>query len=113
MKIFSIETSCDETSLALLNVTATGFKLEKHLVSSQIAIHSKYGGGVPEVAARKHLEVLFPLLAKTFKPKELERVDLLAVTSGPGLITSLMIGTETAKTLSYLLKKPFVCVNHF
>ncbi len=112
MKVLAIETSCDETAVALLNVGPSGFKLEKNIVSSQIAIHSKYGGVVPEVAARKHLETLLSLLSKTIGLKKLKTVDLLAVTSGPGLITSLMIGTETAKTLAMTLDKPLMGVNH-
>lgn len=112
MKILAIETSCDETAVALLNVGPSGFKLEKNIVSSQIAIHSKYGGVVPEVAARKHLETLLPLLNETIGLKKLKTVDLLAVTSGPGLITSLMIGTETAKTLAMTLGKSLIGVNH-
>ncbi|MFH0873263.1 MAG: tRNA (adenosine(37)-N6)-threonylcarbamoyltransferase complex transferase subunit TsaD [Candidatus Komeilibacteria bacterium] len=112
MRIFAIETSCDETSFALLQVTKSGFDLQQHLVASQINIHKKYGGVVPEVAARKHLEVLLPLLDKSIGLKAVREADLLTVTRGPGLITSLMVGTETAKSLAYSLNKPLVGINH-
>lgn len=112
MKIFAIETSCDETSLAVLDVDRHGFKLKKHLIASQAALHNQYGGVVPEVAARKHSEVLIPLIAQAIGKKVLQSADLLAVTAGPGLITSLMVGTETAKTLSQALSKPLVPINH-
>lgn len=112
MKILAIESSCDETSIALVQVSKAGFKLEKHLIASQIAIHKQYGGVVPEVAARKHLEVLLPLLHKSIGLPTLKTVDVVAVTAGPGLITSLMVGTETAKALAYALAKPLLPVNH-
>jgi len=112
MKILAIESSCDETALALLTVTGQGFKLDKQIVSSQVALHSRYGGVVPELAARMHLETLLPLLDKTIGRTRLKQVDLIAVTSGPGLITSLMVGTETAKALSFALNKPLVGINH-
>ncbi len=112
MKIFAIETSCDETSFALLNITKAGFKLQQHIIASQAAIHSKYGGVVPEVAARMHLEVLLPLLDKSIGLKKIKTTDLIAVTAGPGLITSLMVGTETAKALAFALNKPLLPINH-
>lgn len=112
MKIFAIETSCDETSFALLNVTKAGFDLQHHIIASQATTHSKYGGVVPEVAARMHLEVLLPLLDKSIGLKAIKQADLFAVTAGPGLITSLMVGTETAKALAYALDKPLLPINH-
>ncbi len=112
MKILAIESSCDETSIALVQVSKAGFKVQKHLIASQIAIHKQYGGVVPEVAARKHLEVLLPLLHKSIGLPSLKTVDVIAVTAGPGLITSLMVGTETAKALAYALDKPLLPINH-
>lgn len=112
MKIFAIETSCDETSFALLNVTKVGFDLQQHIIASQATTHSKYGGVVPEVAARMHLEVLLPLLDKSIGLKAIKQADLFAVTAGPGLITSLMVGTETAKALALALNKPLQPINH-
>ncbi len=112
MRILGIETSCDETSIAFLEVRSSGFFLRKHIISSQIHVHSKYGGVVPEVAARMHLEVLQPLLGARIGKRALASVDLIAVTAGPGLITSLMVGVQAAKTLAYLMRKPLVGVNH-
>ena len=98
--ILGIESSCDETSVALLHVSKDSFKLQEHVISSQIAIHSKFGGVVPEVAARHHLETLLPLLDKGIGLNKIKEVDLIAVTSGPGLVTSLLVGVETAKALA-------------
>lgn len=112
MKILGIETSCDETSLAVLDAREGEMNLEKYIVSSQIATHSEYGGVVPEVAARMHCETLLPLVDKTIGKQALSSIDLIAVTAGPGLITSLMVGVQAAKTLSYALRKPLVGVNH-
>ena len=112
MKILAIESSCDETSVALLHVSKDSFKLQEHVISSQIAIHSKFGGVVPEVAARHHLETLLPLLDKGIGLNKIKEVDLIAVTSGPGLVTSLLVGVETAKALAFSLNKPLVGINH-
>ncbi|MCX6786199.1 MAG: tRNA (adenosine(37)-N6)-threonylcarbamoyltransferase complex transferase subunit TsaD [Candidatus Komeilibacteria bacterium] len=110
MKILGIETSCDETAASLLEVKNGGFNLLSNVVLSQTEIHKKYGGIVPEVAARAHLEainfVIAEALGKTIKP------DLIAVTKGPGLITSLAVGVQTAKTLSYIWQAPLIGVNH-
>ncbi|TSC95725.1 MAG: tRNA N6-adenosine threonylcarbamoyltransferase [Parcubacteria group bacterium Athens1014_10] len=113
MIILAIETSCDETALCLLEAKNGSFNILSNLVSSQTNIHRKYGGIVPEVAARKHLEIIIPLIEKSLKnlPKNL-KIDYLAVTNGPGLITSLLVGVETAKTLSYVWQKPLIAVNH-
>lgn len=111
MRILGIESSCDESALSLIDINDSGVKIIKNLVSSQIDIHKKYGGIVPEVAARCHAENFFPLL------KELDidikrDVDLIASTYGPGLITSLTIGLELAKSLSYIYEKPLIPINH-
>lgn len=112
MKILGIESSCDESALSLIEIDKkNNIKILKNLISSQIEIHKQYGGIVPEVAARCHAENFFPLL------KELDidiarDVDLIAVTYGPGLITSLIIGLELGKTLSYIYKKPLIPINH-
>lgn len=114
MKILAIETSCDETSVAILEIKGQTFKVLANLVSSQINIHKKYGGVVPEVAARKHLENMLPLLDKALKQVKLkmQKVDAIAVVYGPGLITSLIVGLETAKTLALVYDKPLIPVNH-
>ncbi|MBI5023331.1 MAG: tRNA (adenosine(37)-N6)-threonylcarbamoyltransferase complex transferase subunit TsaD [Candidatus Magasanikbacteria bacterium] len=110
MLILGVETSCDETSLALLKAKCGKLELQKNLIFSQIKTHAKYGGVVPEVAARAHVEkiamMLKDVLGKKTKP------DVIAVTAGPGLATALLVGVETARTLGYLWKKPVVAVNH-
>lgn len=111
-RILGIESSCDETAVALLKSDGVLFDLEKSLVASQVNIHAKYGGVVPEVAARQHAEVLFPLLVEAGVPKNGAGIDAIAVTYGPGLAPALRIGVEAAKMLSWLWSKPLVPVNH-
>lgn len=110
MRILGIESSCDESAIALLEIKNDKIKILKDIISSQINIHKKYGGIVPEVAARHHAENFFPILKQS--KINLEKIDLIAVTHGPGLITSLMIGVELAKTLAYIYKKPLIPINH-
>ncbi len=117
MRIFAIETSCDETSVALLDVAWTksapsSVRLRKHVISSQIAIHAKYGGVVPEVAARSHVPETVALVTKTLGKHPLDVFDAIAVTKGPGLATALRVGVQAAQTLAWLSKKPIIGVNH-
>jgi len=114
MKILSIETSCDETSSAVLEIKNGSFKLLSHIILSQEKIHAKFGGIVPEVAARKQMEMIIPVIDKAIKKAKtnLNKIDAIACTQGPGLITSLTVGFETAKTLAYFLNKPLIPVNH-
>ena len=112
MKILAIESSCDETAIAILEGNGNSLKLKKDAVYSQIDIHKKYGGVVPEVAARKHVETVIPLIDSTLGKNKLKGVDYVAVTSGPGLVTSLILGMATAKTLAFANKLPLVAVNH-
>jgi N6-L-threonylcarbamoyladenine synthase len=111
MIILAIETSCDDTSVAILK---GGNKILSNLVSSQIKVHSKYGGVVPEIASRMHAEKIHFLLDKALEEADLKLkdIDAFAVTYGPGLEGALLIGLSTAKTLAYLLKKPLIAVNH-
>ncbi|KKQ92971.1 MAG: putative tRNA threonylcarbamoyladenosine biosynthesis protein Gcp [candidate division CPR2 bacterium GW2011_GWC2_39_10] len=111
MIILSIETSCDETSCA---VVKDGGEVLSNIIVSQIDIHKEYGGVVPEVAARSHIEVLLPVIDKALKEAKIGwgSVDAIAVTVGPGLMGSLIIGVETAKTLAWTLNKPLISVNH-
>jgi N6-L-threonylcarbamoyladenine synthase len=114
MIILGIETSCDETSAAILKIDRGSFNIASNVVSSQIDIHTVYGGVVPEIAAREHVKninfVIDDALTKAkIKPKD---IDLIAIASGPGLITSLIAGTEAAKTLSYAWGVPIISVNH-
>ena len=108
--ILGIETSCDETSLALLKADGGKFVLQKNLIFSQIKTHAKYGGVVPEMAARAHVEKIIPMLKDVLGEKN--KPDVIAVTAGPGLAIALLVGVETARTLAYLWKKPLVAVNH-
>ena len=106
-----IETSCDETAAAIV---ADGRELLSNIISSQIEIHTAYGGVVPEIASRKHLEDInrcidFALAEAKVKPEE---VDLIGVTYGPGLIGALVIGVAAAKALSLAWNKPLIGVNH-
>lgn len=113
MKIIGIETSCDETAASLLLVEKNRFSLRKNVVSSQIDIHAKYGGVVPEIAAREHIQNIIPIIEEVlFDQGRLVKPDLIAVTEGPGLITSLMVGVQTAKTLGFALNVPVAGVNH-
>ncbi|MBN1326294.1 tRNA (adenosine(37)-N6)-threonylcarbamoyltransferase complex transferase subunit TsaD [Candidatus Falkowbacteria bacterium] len=114
MLILGIETSCDDTGVALLEIMSDKFRVLANLVFSQVKIFKKYGGVVPEIAARKHLENLLPLLEKVMKERKIETkdIDAIGVVYGPGLITSLIVGIETAKTLSLIWQKPLVPINH-
>jgi N6-L-threonylcarbamoyladenine synthase len=112
MRILAIESSCDETAIAILEGNGDFLKLKKNAVYSQIDIHKKYGGVVPEVAARKHVETIIPLIDDTLGKNKLKGIDYVAVTSGPGLVTSLILGMATAKTLAFANNLPLVAVNH-
>ncbi|MFA6198173.1 MAG: tRNA (adenosine(37)-N6)-threonylcarbamoyltransferase complex transferase subunit TsaD [Patescibacteria group bacterium] len=112
MKILGIETSCDDTSVSLIAVANHRLKILAEVVSSQIKTHAMYGGVVPEVAARMHIENIIPVL-RSVLPKNPEKyIDRISVTRGPGLVTSLLIGVETAKSLALAWQKPIVPVNH-
>jgi N6-L-threonylcarbamoyladenine synthase len=112
MRILGIETSCDETSAAVVQSDGRNFDVKSNVVSSQIKIHAKYGGVVPEVAARIHVEAILPVIEAALGPEVAEKIDAVAVAAGPGLITSLLVGNETARILAWFLKKPLVAVNH-
>lgn len=109
--ILAVETSCDETAVALL---ADGTELLSNLVSSQIKIHQQFGGVVPEIASRHHLEQLNFLIDMAMKESGLTFTDLsaIAVTYGPGLVGALLVGVSTAKALAYSHNLPLVGVNH-
>lgn len=111
MRILAIETSCDETAVAVLEGKGEKLHLLSSFVRSQINIHEEYGGVVPEVAAREHLEMLIPMLRREVSPNG-EGIDAIAVTNGPGLAPALRVGVEVAKTLAFLWEKPLVPVCH-
>jgi N6-L-threonylcarbamoyladenine synthase len=117
LRVLGIETSCDETAVCLLSVGKKKIVVEKNLVSSQIPIHQKYGGVVPEVAARSHVAETVALLSETLGRSTARRAstdafDAIAVTSGPGLATALRVGIEAARVLVMLSGKPIIGVNH-
>jgi N6-L-threonylcarbamoyladenine synthase len=111
MLVLGIESSCDETAAA---VVRDGREIVSSVISSQIKIHAPFGGVVPELASREHLTKIVPVVDEAFararlKPQEM---DGIAVTQGPGLVGSLLVGLSYAKALAYALEKPFVGVNH-
>jgi len=110
MIILAIETSCDDTSVALVE---DGSLVLSSIVSSQLE-HSQYGGVVPEVAARAHVSNMIPVLDEALKTAEvtMDQIDAIAVTKGPGLIGSLIVGANTAKTLAKETGKPLIAVHH-
>ena len=111
MLILGIETSCDETAVG---VVENGRRLLSNVVASQAAIHARYGGVVPEVASRHHIEAMVPVLKASLKEAGCEPRDLdgIAVTAGPGLAGSLLVGLNTAKALAFAWDKPLISVNH-
>lgn len=116
MYILGIETSCDETAAAVIKADLkTGRILVlSNIISSQIEIHQKYGGVVPEVAAREHVLNILPVINESLLKAKIKPAQLsfLAVTKGPGLITSLISGAETVRTLAFAWQKPIMEVNH-
>ena len=112
MRILGIETSCDETAVAVIECKDDQIRIVDSLVASQIKDHAKYGGVVPEIAARKHVDVLFGLLESIGLDRSGALVDVIAVTQGPGLSPALRVGLSAAKTLATLWNKPIVGVNH-
>ena len=106
MKVLGIETSCDETAVAIVE---DGTLIHENLVASQAAIHAKFGGVYPEIASRTHVDELIPLVEQITKRHSF---DLIAVTEGPGLMGSLLMGVIGAKALALGLNKPLIGVNH-
>lgn len=111
MLILGIETTCDETGCS---VVKDGMTILSNVVTSQIDLHSEYGGVVPELACRRHVDVMIPVLHEALNKAKvtLNDIDLIAVAQGPGLIGALLIGINTAKALAWSLQKPLVGINH-
>jgi tRNA N6-adenosine threonylcarbamoyltransferase len=109
MNVLGIESSCDETSVAVIS----NGELKANLISSQ-DFHAKYGGVVPELSSRAHLQIVTPLVKKALDKSnlELKNIDIICATAGPGLIGALLVGLTFAKGLAYSLKKTFIPVNH-
>jgi len=116
MKILAIETSCDETAAAIVSkdLLKNYVKILSNVVASSLIYHAKTGGIIPDVAAREQLKFIIPVIEKAINDAKvaIKDIDAIAVTKGPGLIGSLLIGVETAKTLAYLWNKPIIPVNH-
>ena len=113
-KALAIETSCDETSVSIVSNNGDNFKIHSNIIASQIEDHSKWGGVVPELAARKHLELLPFVLEKALKESRInfEEIDVIASTVAPGLVGCLRVGSITARTLSTLYSIPFLGIHH-
>jgi N6-L-threonylcarbamoyladenine synthase len=111
MLILGIETSCDETAAALVR---DGTKILSNVVASSVELHQKTGGIIPEVAAREQLKCMLPVIQQAVQNAKckVQNLDAIAVTNGPGLIGSLLVGVETAKTLAYVWNKPLIPINH-
>jgi len=111
MIILGIESSCDETAAA---VVEDGKRILSDVIASQIDVHSPYGGVVPELASRKHVEAILPVIAQALDEAGMtgDDVDAIAVTQGPGLVGALLVGLSAAKAMAYALKKPLIPVNH-
>jgi N6-L-threonylcarbamoyladenine synthase len=109
--ILGVETSCDETSAS---VVLNGRKVLSNVIASQIDLHAQYGGVVPEIASRKHVELILPVIDKALEEAKigLDQVEGIAVTYGPGLVGALLVGVSAAKSIAFALNKPLVKVNH-
>jgi len=114
MLILGIETSCDETACSIINAKNDQIKVLASIVSSQVKLHSKWGGVVPNLAAREHLKNILTVTEECFKKagKKPVDLDLIAITNGPGLIPALLIGVNSAKTFSYAWQKPLLGIHH-
>jgi len=113
--ILGIETSCDETAASIITENEQGIPIVlSNIVSSQVDVHKEYGGVVPELAARSHVEKIDFIVQKAIKDsgKKIEEIDAVASTAGPGLVVCLGVGLSFGKTLAGTLRKPFIAVNH-
>ncbi len=109
--ILGIETSCDETAAA---VVKDGREILSNIISTQIEIHKKFGGVVPEIASRKHLEIVHAVVAEALEQADVtfDDIDAIGVTYGPGLVGALLVGVSAAKALAFALDKPLIPVHH-
>ena len=111
MLILGIESSCDETAAA---VVKDGREVLSNVINTQIALHKKFGGVVPEVASRRHIETIDAVIDEALEEANVtfDDIDAIAVTYGPGLVGALLVGVSTAKALAFALNKPLVPVHH-
>lgn len=115
MRILGIESSCDETSAAVLDIDSRSLIVQSLSTSTSMGVQAQYGGVVPEVAARKQAEYMMPVLSKALDSlgsRDGEGIDAIAVTAGPGLLTSLAVGAQAAQFLGLAWNKPVIGVNH-
>ena len=114
MIILGIESSCDETAAAVLRQDEDGITILSNVIASSLELQAKYGGVVPDQAAREQLKAIIPVITEALSQANITKDDLdaIAVTQGPGLIGSLLMGVETAKTLSRVWQKPLIPINH-
>jgi N6-L-threonylcarbamoyladenine synthase len=111
MKVLAIESTCDETAAAVVENCGAGVKVISNVVASSVLIHEKYGGIVPEVAAREQIKSIVPVIMEAVG-EEKENIQAVAVSYGPGLMGSLLVGVESAKALAWAWQKPLLAVNH-
>jgi len=111
INILGIETSCDETAAA---VVADGRVVKSSVIASQTKLHEKYGGVVPEIASRAHIEKIYPVIAEAIEQADVTKddIDAIAVANQPGLTIALVVGVTAAKTLSFAWEKPLIAINH-
>jgi N6-L-threonylcarbamoyladenine synthase len=115
LKVLAIESSCDETSAAVIcDSESVEHRILSNVVNSQTEIHAKYGGVVPEFAARSHLDAIDSVINESLAQADLRlsEIDMIAATAGPGLIGGLLVGMVTAKTVAMCANKPFIAINH-
>ena len=111
INILGIETSCDETAAA---VVADGRTIKSSVVASQTKLHEKYGGVVPELASRAHIEKIYPVIKEAMEQADIAKndIDAIAIANQPGLTIALVVGVTAAKTLSFTWNKPLIAINH-
>ena len=109
--ILGIESSCDETAAAVIK---NGRHIMSNIISTQVDLHKKYGGVVPEIASRKHVELIIPVINQALEEAgvSLSDIDAIGVTYGPGLVGALLVGLTAGKAIAYTTKKPLVGVHH-
>lgn len=111
INILGIETSCDETAAAIVS---DGRDIRSSVVASQVELHARFGGVVPEIASRAHLEAIYPVVSQAFEQAGMETgdIDAVAIANQPGLTVALMVGVTAAKALAFALDKPLIAINH-
>ncbi len=114
IRVLGIESSCDETSVSIVEKSRNKFRVLSNVVRSQIDIHKIYGGVVPELAARAHSDIIDKLIIKALSEAGItfKKIDAISATAGPGLLGGLLVGVVAGKTLAHYLHKPFIAINH-